>query len=351
MLNKKIIVDDFIPHNYSVMDFLVNIDINEYNQITRGDNLDQVSIMLNEELYSRKGVVLDTPITLDITFPINGDTKFEQIVFRPVILNRGDNFEEIIIKIDGAYIMEKNNISLIKYENNVKVFQEEQIPYYREIYQYHHPFIRRIIDYISQRYSFLKKDNNEISFLSVNGEELNKKELFERLNKYISTNKKKIIKEAQDYDKSILFRNKTIREHMKLDFETASFGTMLTFERPQNKNELQHVLVLMNAELESNKNVDISFRLKSDEYEGVSKIQKDKLYDINQSYRKSRPVVVEDSESEGKYNTLKNFLSTLHYVDYPTSETPIPPNYFSCHPDGSDTDNIKWLMYDHIKNN
>jgi len=128
MLNKKIIVDDFIPHNYSVMDFLVNIDINEYNQITRGDNLDQVSIMLNEELYSRKGVVLDTPITLDITFPINGDTKFEQIVFRPVILNRGDNFEEIIIKIDGAYIMEKNNISLIKYENNVKVFQEEQIP-------------------------------------------------------------------------------------------------------------------------------------------------------------------------------------------------------------------------------
>ena len=187
--------------------------------------------------------------------------------------------------------------------------------------------------------------------MSVNGEELNKKELFERLNKYISTNKKKIIKEAQDYDKSILFRNKTIREHMKLDFETASFGTMLTFERPQNKNELQHVLVLMNAELESNKNVDISFRLKSDEYEGVSKIQKDKLYDINQSYRKSRPVVVEDSESEGKYNTLKNFLSTLHYVDYPTSETPIPPNYFSCHPDGSDTDNIKWLMYDHIKNN
>lgn len=350
MFDKKIIVDDFIPHNYTLMDFLANIDINPYDQVISGDNLDQESIILNEELRSKKGVVLETPITVDLTFPINSESKFEQIVFSPMILNKGDNFEEIIIKGERSYIMEKNSFTITKHKDDKKTVEEEQIPYYREINKYHHPFIKRIIGYISERYSFLKNDNNEISFLSVNGEELNKKEFLKRLNKYISSNKVRIIKEAHDYDKATLFRNKTIREHMKIDFESASFGTMLTFERPYNEDEVQHVLVLMNAELESRKKLNISFKLNGDGYQGLAKVQKDSIYDINQSYRKARPVAIENSESDENYNELKSFLSTLNYVNYPTPEIPIPPNFFSGKPDGSDTDNIKWLMYDHIKN-
>lgn len=347
MFDKKIIVDDYIPYEYDLMDFMLDIEINKYDQLDNSDEYDYEKMMMNEQIIAMKGLVLQTPITIQFNYPINGKALFEQVVFEPATLNKGEFSEELIIKPNNSYIMEKNTFTVTTLKDEKKTVVQEQIPYYRGLNKYHHPFMKRMIDYICERFTFVKDDNNGISFCTVNGTQLDKSMFLKKIRNYIYLNKKRILREAAEYDKAILIRDKIIKNNFEVEFESASFGSIQTFEKPQSE-DLQYVLVMLNADLENNENINLGFRLNGDGYHVLAQVDYDNIYDINKSYQKSRPIKIQENE---KYTKLKEFLGTLNYVHLPNPEQPIPANIFSQRPDGSDTQNIKWLMYDYIKNN
>lgn len=346
MFDKKIIVDDYIPHEYDLMDFMLDIEVNKYDQLEPSEEFDYETIMKNEQTIAMKGLVLQTPITIQFNYPINGKNIFEQVVFEPAVLNKGEFSEEIIIKAKNSYIMEKNTFTVTTLKDEKKTVVQEQIPYYRGLNKYHHPFMKRMIDYICERFTFVKYENNDTVFCTVNGIHLDKSAFLKKIRNYIYLNKKRILKEASEYDKAILIRDKIIKNNFEIEFESASFGSIQTFERPQS-DDLQYVLVMLNAEIENNENINLGFRLNGDGYHVLAQVDYDNIYDIAKSYQKSKPVKIQGSE---QYKNLKSFLGTLNYVNLPNPEQPIPANIFSQRPDGSDTQNIKWLMYDYIKN-
>lgn len=345
MFDKQIIVDDYIPYEYDLMDFVLDVNVNKYDALEVSDELDYETILKNEQTFSMKGIVLHTPITIQINYPINGKSLFEQIVFEPSLLNKGEFTEEMIAKPFNAYIMEKNTFTITTLKDSVKTVMEEQIPYYRSLNKYHHPFIKRMVNFICERFTFIKNDKKEFFFCTVDGNLLTKSEFMKKIIKYMSANKNQIIQEAQEYDKTTLIRDKIIKNNFDVEFETASFGSIQTFEKPQSE-DTQYVLVMLNAELDKNKMTHLGFRLNGNGYEVLAQVDYDNFYDINQSFQKARPVKIAQTD---KYMKLKEFLMTLNYIHFPNPEIPIPAHIFSQRPDGSDTQNIKWLMYDFIK--
>lgn len=345
MFDKNTVVNDYIPYDYTLMDFLIDIDVNKYDKIITGDNLNHDDISKNEQTLSYNGFLIETPITINLNYPIYGKNNFSQVVFKPFTLNKGENFEELLVKLFDSFVMEKNTYTVKTFKNDEEIIEEEQLPYYRYVNKYNHPFLKRLITYISERYSFLKIEN-KLKFMTISGDEIDKPELLRRINSYISNNIKSIIKEAQEYDKAVLLRNQTIQTHMSLEFESASFGSLLSFEKPESK-EMQYALVMVNTELSERKPVTIALKLDGDGNARSAKIERNKFYDIQKSFANNRPISINLDQD---YEVFKNFLDTIHYVHTPDPCRPIPANVFAVCVDGGDTDNLKWLMYDYIQN-
>ena len=51
MFEKQIIVDDYIPYEYDLMDFVVDVNVNKYDALEISDEFDYETILRTSKLF------------------------------------------------------------------------------------------------------------------------------------------------------------------------------------------------------------------------------------------------------------------------------------------------------------